>query len=166
MSSIKLKKGKCIDCGPESHDQYLTAKRCKNHYWQHRKSINAGKCCKIENYDKRQLLDKWFAEQISIMPRHCEECDEYLNHYAPWGAKSYIAHILPKRHFESVMVHPLNRMFLCIQCHTNLDNWPANKVKNMSIFPLMVQRFVSFSHMTHKDELLYLPAHLEDLNII
>lgn len=162
MSSIKPKKGKCIDCTPDTPDQYLTAKRCKNHYWQHRKKVNSSKPNAVDSYSKRRLLDKWFAEQISIMPKCCEECGEYLNPYAPWGAKSYIAHIVPKRHFESVKVHPMNRMFLCIQCHTNLDNWPANKVKKMAIYPLLLQRYVQFSHAIHIDELEYLPAYISD----
>lgn len=161
MSSIKPKKGKCIDCGPDATEQYLTAKRCKNHYWQHRNKVNSSKPKKVDKYSERKELDKWFAHQISIMPRYCEECGDYLNPYAPWGAKSYIAHILPKRHFKSVMVHPDNRMFLCVQCHTNLDNWPAKKVIEMKIMPLLLQRYVRFSHKTHDDELEHLPAFLK-----
>lgn len=163
MSSIKPKKGKCVDCGPDSPDQYLTSKRCRNHYWQHRRSVNSSKPKKANSYDGRKELDKWFADQIAIMPKYCEECGEYLNPYAPWGAKSYIAHILAKRNFKSVMAHPLNRMFLCIQCHTNLDNWPAEKIVKMIVYPLLLQRYVQFLHQLHIDELIYLPKHLEGI---
>lgn len=163
MSSIKPKKGKCVDCGPDSNDRYLTDKRCRSHYWQYRRSVNSSKPKKANNYDNRKELDKWFADQIAIMPGYCEECGEYLNPYAPWGAKSYIAHILAKRHFKSVMVHPLNRMFLCIRCHTNLDNWPAEKIVKMAIYPLLLQRLVQFSHQLHQDELIYLPKHIEGI---
>lgn len=38
-STIKTKIGICIDCGPGSKEQPLTAKRCTMHYWNYRASL-------------------------------------------------------------------------------------------------------------------------------
>lgn len=38
-STIKIKTGICVDCGPGSKEQPLTAKRCKSHYWNYRASL-------------------------------------------------------------------------------------------------------------------------------
>lgn len=39
QSTIKTKIGCCIDCGPGSKEQPLTAKRCTFHYWNYRASL-------------------------------------------------------------------------------------------------------------------------------
>lgn len=38
-STIKIKTGICVDCGPGSKEQLLTAKRCTFHYWNYRASL-------------------------------------------------------------------------------------------------------------------------------
>jgi len=38
-STIKQKVGKCLDCPEDSKEQPLIAKRCRTHYWQHRKEV-------------------------------------------------------------------------------------------------------------------------------
>ncbi|MDR3026016.1 hypothetical protein [Chryseobacterium sp.] len=42
-STIKVKKGYCVDCSPGSSEKYLIAKRCSTHYKAHRAKINAEK---------------------------------------------------------------------------------------------------------------------------
>jgi len=96
------------------------------------------------------------------MPRHCENCGEYLNPYAPWSSRAYIAHIVPKRHFESVMVHPLNRWFGCIDCHTNYDNSLSIEVEKMNVYGVVVDRFRQFMHEIDPSELRHLPSFLQD----
>ena len=166
MSGIKPKMGKCLDCPPGSVIKPVIAKRCQTHYWQHRNKVNTAKAT-AEQAEAEQArsdaLATWFAEQINIMPKECENCGAYLNRYAPWGAKTYIAHIIPKRHFESVMIHPMNRLFLCGSCHTNYDNWGYDKVKAMQAFPLAVERFKTFSDSIASSEYEYLPEHFEIL---
>lgn len=164
MPSIQLKKGQCKDCasGPPKP---LIAGRCQPHYWQYRNSLKA--IATAADVPSRYQEDKqqaaWFAMQISQMPKHCENCDEYLNQFAPWGAKSYVAHILAKRDnmFPSMACHPLNRVFLCIQCHTNYDNWGDNaKVMAMRAYPVILERFHQMYDDIPPSELTHLPAYL------
>lgn len=42
-STIKNKKGVCLDCPPGSSEKYLIAKRCQSHYKTYRAKINAEK---------------------------------------------------------------------------------------------------------------------------
>jgi hypothetical protein len=163
MSSIKPKKGQCIDCTPDAPEQYLTAKRCKTHYWQHRSSLSASKPVKTDKNAQKKALDLWFANQIKVMPKQCENCNEYLNPYAPWGARAYVAHILPKRLFDSVKIHPMNRMFLCIHCHTDFDNKGEQYALRMPALPIILERFMQFLHNIHNDELRLLPNYLAEV---
>lgn len=163
MAGIKIKTGKCLDCGPDSTDKPLTAGRCNIHYWKHRSSVKAANRkytgVQEDKNAQKKALDIWFANQINQLPKYCENCGEYLNQYAPWGAKAYIAHIVPKRNFKSVMLHPLNRLFLCVQCHTNYDNWPSAKIVKMKIYPIAVERMLCFIQQTQFEELSSLPEH-------
>lgn len=159
-----VKQGICIDCGPDSAPTYLTAKRCKNHYWQHRAKLSAEKKknnpANTDALAEKRALNSWFATQISMMPKHCENCDEYLNQYAPWGARSYVCHIVPKVHFETVKIHPFNRWFGCVQCHSNYDNWGEDKVAQMPVIEKVQDRFKRFSHLLNDDEIKRLPNYL------
>jgi hypothetical protein len=159
-----VKQGICIDCGPDSKPTYLTAKRCKNHYWKHRAEVNAAKRKdKPEVNDllgEKKALNSWFATQISMMPKYCENCGDYLNQYAPWGARAYVCHIVPKAHFETVKLHPLNRWFGCIQCHGDYDNRGADKVAEMPVIKIVQDRFNKFSHLLNDDEFKRLPIYL------
>lgn len=164
--SIKPKQGPCIDCA-DNVKKYITAGRCVQgphfHYQKHRQVLYAERA---KNKKKRQTLrtvaesgitlGQWFNNQISMMPKECENCGAYLNHYAPWSARAYIAHIVPKRHFESVMVHPLNRLFLCVDCHTNFDNWLNKEVIKMRCWSIAVSRFEKFKSLIEPDEYKHL----------
>lgn len=156
---IKPKEGKCIDCSPNDSDKPLMAKRCivkpHFHYKKHKQAEyalnqsnkNKAKSQTLRTVSNGQTLGSWFNEQINQMPRHCENCNEYLSPYAPWSSRAYIAHILPKRNFESVMVHPLNRLFLCIDCHTKFDNSLSREIVQMKCWPLAVERFNCFKSL-------------------
>lgn len=162
MSPIQHKKGQCKDC-PKGSLTYLIAGRCQTHYWRYRASLKKF-TRPVENKNQaKKELDKWFLEQISQMPKCCENCGDYLNPYAPWGAKAYIAHIVPKRHFKSVRTHPVNRVFLCIQCHTNFDNWPERKVMLMPVFQTVCERYSVFADLIPEDEQRYLPEYFKIL---
>lgn len=157
---IKQKIGQCIDC-EDGPNKPIIAGRCQYHYWGYRNKVTTDKRKQSdlsEECDQKQrALDSWFANQVNNLPKHCENCGKYLNPYAPWGAKTYIAHIVPKRNFESVMCHPLNRMFLCAICHTNYDNWPEVKVMAMPVFAIAVERFLSIAPSIVFEELNSLP---------
>lgn len=171
--SIKPKTGNCIDCcGNEQ--KYIMAGRCISaphfHYQKHKQAIytqrksDKKKVKTLRTTAKNGMtIGQWFNLQVSMMPNDCENCGDYLNPYAPWSARAYIAHIVPKRHFESVMVHPLNRIFLCIDCHANYDNWLSKDVELMKCWPIVVNRFNSFKSMISVDEIKHLRPIFYDL---
>lgn len=160
MSSIKQKTGQCIDC-EDGPDKPLIAGRCQFHYWKHRNKVKAdADKCKEPDADKQaqqKALDLWYHNQIQQLPECCENCEAPLNRFAPWAAKAYIAHIVPKRNFESVKIHPLNRVFLCLICHTNYDNWSEAKVQKMAVIPICMERFAQFADAIATAEWRYLP---------
>lgn len=159
MAAIKQKVGQCIDCEP-GPDKPLIAKRCNFHYWKYRNSL---KPPAEDKFQDKKLMDIWFAEQVNQLPKCCENCGEPLIQFAPWAAKAYIAHIVPKRLFISVKRHPLNRMFLCLICHTNYDNWgDGDKISSMPVFGLLVERFMTFRSSIADDEWKHLPGYLID----
>ncbi len=92
--------------------------------------------------EERQCLPEFFQRHIEIAKtKYCEECGAKLS-----GNTSEIAHVLPKRYFKSVMCLDLNVLYLCgmysgNQCHTNFDNFPQEKVKQMKIFPKVQKTF-------------------------
>lgn len=163
---MKLKIGKCIDCGPESQDKPLIAKRCNTHYWQHRKAVSTEKvrnsAAYADNQAQKKALDLWFANAISQMPACCEECNERLYIFAPWAAKAFVAHVLPKAIFESVNTHPLNKIYLCLICHTNFDTWGEEKVVKMKIFPEAFDIMMQLLKHLHHDEWKSLPEYVKD----
>lgn len=94
--------------------------------------------------EERKDFPEFFQKHINIIKENklcCEECGARLK-----GDASEIAHILPKTTFKSVSTHDLNVLYLCgmwsnSQCHSNYDNYPAAKVKEMKIFPKVVEIF-------------------------
>lgn len=91
---------------------------------------------------ERECLPEFFQKHIEIAKsKYCEECGEKLR-----GNVSEIAHVVPKQYFKSVMCNDLNVIYLCgmfseNNCHSNYDNWSAEKVKEMKIFPIVKERF-------------------------
>lgn len=91
---------------------------------------------------ERACLPEFFQKHIEIAKtKYCEECGAKLS-----GNASEIAHVLPKQYFKSVMCSDLNVLYLCgmysgNQCHTNFDNFPQEKVKQMKIFPKVQEIF-------------------------
>ncbi|HMI01617.1 MAG TPA: hypothetical protein VK541_04000 [Pedobacter sp.] len=168
MSSIKNKIGQCIDCNggvnkpivakrcisaPEYHYQKYNSKRHQDASVKNKKA----KAARAESYSKEgYTIGKWFNDQIAVMPYGCENCGDKLIRNAVWGSKAYVAHIVPKRFFESVMLHPLNRVFLCIDCHTKFDNSLSREVEAMPVYPLAVERFNLFKHMIVQIEIKHL----------
>ena len=85
---------------------------------------------------ERECLPDFFQKHIEIAKtKCCEECGAKLK-----GNASEIAHVLPKQYFKSVMCSDLNVLYLCglyssNNCHSNFDNFPQEKVKQMDIYP-------------------------------
>src|SRR6185437_15513330 len=94
---IKQKTGKCKDCPPGSPDVPLTAKRCKNHYWQYRSKVNALKPKNKQKTQGKQVFGTFFASQLLKLPINCEECHGVLPTSPSWMRRACVAHILSKR---------------------------------------------------------------------
>ena len=92
--------------------------------------------------EERACLPEFFKKHIEIAKTMCcENCGERLR-----GDVSEIAHVLPKQYFKSIMCEDLNVLYLCgmysnNQCHSNFDNFPQEKVKQMNIYPKVIEIF-------------------------
>lgn len=154
---MKPKTGNCIDCGNSSP---LIAKRCQNCYWRHRSSINASKPKNKAKKAQKQVLGTYFASQILAMPEKCEESGVLLPKSPDWMRKACIAHILKKRAdfgFPSVAIHPLNRIFLHPDIHTNMDNLGKDYIMKMKSLPIMKERVAQLLPLLTPEELRRVP---------
>lgn len=94
--------------------------------------------------EERKAFPEFFQKHIQYIRDNnlcCEECGARLK-----GDVSEIAHILPKSTFKSIATNDDNVLYLCgmwsnSQCHSNYDNYPAEKVKKMKIFRKVSERF-------------------------
>lgn len=165
--AIPAKKGICIDCGPDAGEKYIIADRCQTHYWKHRSTVKetARKLSQTDQDKQAQkkALDKWYVLAIEQMPGRCEECNERLIIFAPWAAKSFVAHVLGKALFKSVATHPINKVYLCLICHTNFDNWGEEKVMKMVIFPKILDISLQLVQHLHQSEQNKLPEYVKAL---
>lgn len=78
-SSIKPKKGFCIDCPEDSPERYLTAGRCKAHYWKHRANEKAGDAVikKVASV-KRSPISKVSAKQMKLNSQYLRLRQQFL----------------------------------------------------------------------------------------
>lgn len=105
------------------------------------------------------LLNQFFAEAALRIPGKCENgCGTRLTQGTidNWAVKAQLAHIVPKRFFESVMVHPDNLWYACHDCHTRYDSTWTAAVK-MKVWPVVVERFQRFMNLIKDTELAHLP---------
>ncbi len=94
--------------------------------------------------EERKAFPEFFQRHIQNIRDNglcCEECGVRLK-----GDVSEIAHVLPKSTFKSISTNDKNVLYLCgmwsnSQCHSNYDNYPTAKVKEMKIFPKVVEIF-------------------------
>jgi hypothetical protein len=94
--------------------------------------------------EERKAFPEFFQRHIQNIRDNglcCEECGARLR-----GDVSEIAHVLPKSTFKSIATNDKNVLYLCgqwsnSQCHSNYDNYPTAKVKEMYIFSKVVEIF-------------------------
>jgi len=92
----------------------------------------------------REGLKDFFETCVNKIKKEglcCLECGEKLK-----GNVSEVAHVLPKGYFKSISRNNLNWIPLCgmyssNQCHTNFDNLPIEKVKEMKIYSKIILIF-------------------------
>ena len=158
MSSIKPKTGNCKKeyC---SYLGVLIGGFCKNHYWKYRQNINSTKKQNLEKKEVKKEFSVFFANQLKENPEFCEECGVSLRASKAINPRSVIAHILPKRKscFPSVATHLDNRLFLCVDCHSNYDNKGWDYVSQMKVFELAKERLALFIDCLTEFELNKLP---------
>lgn len=161
---MNTKIGKCIDCPDSEHAKPLVAKRCQLHYWEYRRKINATKPAKAKKTAKAQGVASFFDTimQNKVMGK-CQECGKRLPTGPKWLVKACLAHILPKRDtfgFPSVATNADNIIFLCPDCHTNMDNLGAEYAMKMKCLPLMKERVKLLIPLMTEQEVNRIPAHL------
>lgn len=98
-------------------------------------------------------IDKMWLQN----PGHCENCGATLSTATDWLRRSAVAHIIPKRTFDSVARHPKNRWFACTQCHTDYDNKGWGFAQEMKVWPLVLERFELFKNEIKDTEWSFLP---------
>ena len=145
MSSIKPKTGNCKREGC-SYSGCLIGGFCQYHYKEHRYKINSSKKSNIEKKEVKKELNIFFANQLKDNPEFCEECGVSLRASKAINPRSVIAHILPKRKscFPSVATHSDNRLFLCVNCHSDYDNKGWGYIAQMKVFSLAKERLSLF----------------------
>lgn len=102
---------------------------------------SAGKQKNIGN--KTPGRGDWFRRMIMKAPRLCTNCNKPLLGTLVINGAAVVAHILPKREnggCPSVAQDEDNIVYLCGDCHTNMDNLGEEWIKKMKIFPLLKQR--------------------------
>jgi hypothetical protein len=116
-------------------------------------------------------LNTFFTYMMSQKYPICENCGAeniYLlkeENKALW--KSCMAHLFPKRHFESIKCHPLNILVLgsgysgLCNCHDNYDsNW--HKASTMRVWHEVVLRFHILYPLIKPEEHQFIPQQLLD----
>ena len=150
------KVGKCKDC---SYQGKLIAGRCQGCYWKYRAAVKAKNKSKDSIADDFKIengaLKSWFETQIKQAPKHCEECGTPLVASLRFIPTAIVAHIFPKRKdygYPGVATHPLNRMFFCIDCHTNFDRLGESHVLKMQSLNLIKMRALKVYNDMPEDE--------------
>lgn len=111
----------------------------------------------------------WFIDRMDRFQPKCENCgaEKAILKLPKFGRqwKSCQAHLLPKRHFESLKTHPLNGMVLgsgysgLCHCHDNYDaSW--EKAAKMNIWDEVVRRFLIMYPLITPEEHQYIPPQL------
>ena len=158
MNSIKPKIGNCKHEGCNYHGALISG-LCPPDYWESRRKINSTKKQNLEKKEVKKELSVFFANQLKDNPEFCEECGVSLRASKAINPRSVIAHILPKRKscFPSVATHSDNRLFLCVDCHSNYDNKGWDYISQMKVFELAKERLALFVDCLTEFELNKLP---------
>lgn len=172
MSSIKPKKGQCIDCVArgDKKEKYITAGRCGIHYPQYRNFINRNKKVKaiakvVPMFKTKGLantleasieLAKWFKEKEELVAANpfCSECGEFI---PPFRYRHAVAHIFPKALFPSVASAEWNFLILAAGCCHDKSH-TIQSFKKMKVWPEAVRRYNTFKDQiteTHKYKTLF-----------
>lgn len=115
-----------------------------------------------EESKNEKRLKIFYETQLAQAPECCENCGGPLTKPAALSPKTFVCHILPKKHFLSVLDHPLNRWFGCYDCHKLYDSSWANAVL-MPVWRICVERFAQFWKKIKPAEVKHIPAQLAEV---
>jgi hypothetical protein len=167
---LASKFGQCPLC-PKGRDVRLYGEGVCSYHYVHAdvdlsKAVTIDQVRKVQVQSREEMLLKFWIDQAAQMPRYCENgCKRTLPtaSSAAWVIKASIAHIVEKRNFESVIVHPMNRWFACKWCHTNYDDRGYSFQVTMPVWPLIVDRFKLFMEFIKPEERQFLNPQLWEL---
>jgi hypothetical protein len=98
---------------------------------------------------------KFFADALKSAPSKCMECGDSLRGTMAINPAAIVAHILAKSKTNgvpSMAIHPLNKVYLCGDCHTNMDNQGCSFIRKMKIYELMKGRVATMWPEIPKNE--------------
>ncbi len=117
---------------------------------------------KLLSSDGDTLKEQWFKARRKEMTGYCGcGCAENSSKKDDVNFRSSIAHILPKKEFESVMYHPLNwveRRFWAKSggdfnaCHTIMDEGGLDRWPNMEDWDLIKAKFIILAPLLTAEE--------------
>lgn len=156
--------GKCKLCPKNSPDKRLYADGVCSYHLAHRGDDQSSHKFQedVRKNHEKEVVAAFFRDMVKLTPPYCENCGNKII-TASWPASSAVCHIIPKRHFKSVMIHPSNIWFGCMDCHHNYDDKGWTSAVTMHIWPICVERFKEFMHLIKDSEMRHLPAPLRDL---
>lgn len=113
-------------------------------YWKQRQEmkLKGPKPAKVEHAEKVEKA-KFFADALKEAPARCMECGKSLAGSQLINPTSIVAHILPKSQKQgvpSMATNPLNKVYLDIDCHTDMDKKGCDHIRKMKLYPLMKER--------------------------
>jgi len=154
--------GKCPKCPKDARTGLLIGGLCSAHYHDSKAIIirNAAPSAIKALAVKKKTLGVWFNEQIVKIPERCENCKGKIIVPTGLSKRTPVCHIVPKSTFESVKTNDNNVWYGCIDCHTNYDRWPAEKVATMPIIKICKVRFKEFKHLLPPSESRRVPIYL------
>lgn len=127
--------------------------------------ISAKKQAKlIEEKEGVAELWSWFEDRRREMTGTCLHCQGVTEKKNDKQFHFSIAHILPKKLFDSVKTHPLNWIELCYygsSCHSNMDNFILD-MTDMHCWDTIVERFQAMYPDIAKEERKHIPDTLRN----
>lgn len=157
--------GQCPRCPQSKRPVRLYGGLCNYHFANHGQDQSGDKVTKevLQKDMDDKLIKKWYLEQLSLVPEVCENCQGPFLKPSKVSPRVFVAHIVPKSKFLSVMVHPLNRWFSCYDCHNKFDQEGWGTAILMPVWPICVDRFRQFMALIKPGEFKYLPPALSEI---
>lgn len=111
----------------------------------------AGKATPAAKKAEKKEKSNFFTAALKGAPHKCQNCNKSLAGTMSINPTAIVAHILAKSKTSgvpSMATNPLNKVYLCGDCHTDMDRKGCDYIKKMKIFPLLRKRVVlMFDHI-------------------